>query len=89
MLCIYAVFTVMAVVKFDVFYFSPLMRFVLSDETSYYLLRYDKYYQTPRIWLTGYDEVSESLYNAFILLGESKFVMALFLKLLGRAIHFP
>lgn len=22
-----------------------------------FLCRYDKYYQTPRVWLTGYDEV--------------------------------
>lgn len=28
-----------------------------------FLFRYDKYYQTPRIWLTGYDEVSHLIHS--------------------------
>lgn len=25
--------------------------------------RYDKYYQTPRVWLTGYDEVGKQSFS--------------------------
>nr|GEX69234.1 hypothetical protein [Tanacetum cinerariifolium] len=32
---------------------------ILKAFLSVYGSRYDKYYQTPRAWLTGYDEVSD------------------------------
>lgn len=32
-----------------------------------YFCRYDKYYQTPRVWLTGYDEVSQNKTSCYCL----------------------
>ena len=33
---------------------------LLQVRTYDVMITYDKYYQTPRIWLLGYDEVSDS-----------------------------
>lgn len=34
---------------------------LLSVRTYDVMITYDKYYQTPRIWLLGYDEVDECM----------------------------
>ena len=38
---------------------------LLQVRTYDVMITYDKYYQTPRIWLLGYDEVSSSVHNTF------------------------
>ena len=35
---------------------------ILSTRTYDLNITYDKYYQTPRLWLFGYDEVSQKAY---------------------------
>jgi ubiquitin-like-conjugating enzyme ATG3 len=39
---------------------------LLQVRTYDVMITYDKYYQTPRIWLLGFDEVCCSLCNSFI-----------------------
>ena len=34
---------------------------ILRTRTYDLHITYDKYYQTPRLWLTGYDEVSANI----------------------------
>mgnify|MGYP000099516800 FL=1 len=37
---------------------STASHFFANALYIYCFCRYDKYYQTPRVWLTGYDEVN-------------------------------
>lgn len=46
---------------------------ILQTRTYDLYITYDKYYQTPRLWLFGYDEVQTE--NIFIIFGFNSFVI--------------
>jgi hypothetical protein len=44
-----------------------VLNFYWKAYNQFFHCRYDKYFQTPRVWLTGYDEVTICAHKCFLL----------------------